>query len=806
MANVADNRANVNSPPRPEALRVRPKRIPDALKAIPQWVVWRYDWDPDAKRKDGSGKKGEWTKPPYNARTGQKASSTDRRTWCSFQAAMAAYREGGWDGFGIVLTESLGIVGIDLDHCRDPGTGSVEPWAQAIIDAVPSYAEVSPSATGIRILAYGAKPAGRCRKGNVEMYATGRYLTVTGHHLEGCPNRLARRPKSIVKLHAELFGRAADQPRATFPDPSANGHPPDLGDAEIIAQAKAAKDGDKFSRLWAGDTSGYPSPSEADLGLCDLLAFWAGPNPDRIDRLFRQSGLMRDKWDRADYRERTIAKALEGRTEFYYPEKAAPEDGKGKKPQSAVLVDLALAAGIELFHDGDKEGYASLPVAGHVETLRLKSKGFRKWLGRFYHDRVGKAPGAQAMQDALLVLEGKACYDGPEHLVWVRVAEQGGKIYLDLCNDQWQAVEIDRDGWRVVDTPPVKFRRAKAIKPLPAPVAGGDVNELKSFLTAKKTDWPLVLGWLVAALRPQGPYPVLCFSGEQGSGKSTQARALRALIDPNSAPVRAEPREPRDLAIAANNAWVISLDNLSYLQPWLSDALCRLATGGGFATRTLYADDEETIFDSQRPITLNGIEEVATRPDLLDRSLLVPLPAITEQRRKTEADYWVEFNEACPRILGALLDAVATGLRRLPDVHPVLPRMADFARWAVACEPALGLEDGAFLAAYSANARDAVEIALDASVIATPLRQFLNQQDGEWEGTAGELLEGISRFAPERNARPKGWPNQANVLGGMLRRLAPNLRKAGICVRFERTNQHGRVIKMSSEQVGKPST
>src|SRR5262249_19283903 len=155
---------------------------------------------------------------------------------------------------------------------------------------------------------------------------------------------------------------------------------------------------------------------------------------------------------------------------------------------------------------------------------------------------------------------------------------------------------------------------------------------------------------------------VLCLSGEQGAGKTTQARALRLLVDPNTAPVRAEPREARDLAIAANNGWVVGLDNVSYLPPWLSDAMCRLASGGGFSTRTLYENEEETIFSGQRPILLNGIEEVATRPDLLDRALLICLPTIPEEKRRTEEDYWSKFEKSLPRILGALLDAVSAGL------------------------------------------------------------------------------------------------------------------------------------------------
>jgi hypothetical protein len=232
----------------------------------------------------------------------------------------------------------------------------------------------------------------------------------------------------------------------------------------------------------------------------------------------------------------------------------------------------------------------------------------------------------------LNVLEGKAVYDGRQHEAAVRVTQHDGASYLDLANDGWQAVRVTDKRWEVMEKCPVRFRRAKAMLPLPTPAPGGDVAALRQFLNVNDADWPLVVAWLLAAYRQSGPYPVLCLHGEQGSGKSTQARALRRLIDPNTADLRCEPKEPRDLMIAANNGWVVALDNISYLPGWLSDALCRLSTGGGFATRTLYENDEETIFDATRPLLITGIEEVATRSDLLDRSILVTLPTIPEQK------------------------------------------------------------------------------------------------------------------------------------------------------------------------------
>ncbi len=241
--------------------------------------------------------------------------------------------------------------------------------------------------------------------------------------------------------------------------------------------------------------------------------------------------------------------------------------------------------------------------------------------------------------------------------------------------------------------------------PLPTPEPGGSIDELRSFLNEDDDTWRLIVAWLVAMLRPRGPYPALALFAEQGSGKSTTGRLLRELIDPNAAPLRAEPHDGRDLMIAANNSWCLAYENLSHVPPWLSDAFCRLSTGGGFATRELYTDQDEVIFDSQRPVLLTSIEEVATRSDLLDRCLVIWMGAIRDEERRSEDEMYAAFEQVRPRILGALLDAVATALRELPNVKlPGLPRMADFALWVTAAETALGCPRMAAPARRVANA------------------------------------------------------------------------------------------------------
>jgi hypothetical protein len=460
---------------------------------------------------------------------------------------------------------------------------------------------------------------------------------------------------------------------------------------------------------------------------------------------------------------------------------------RDEKKENQAQVLLRLAAEIALFHDVDRRAYATVPVNDHHETLAIRSGDFKRWLVRVFYCARKKPPSATALNDALGVIEARAIYDSPELPVHIRLAELDGNIYLDLCNSQWEIAKITPDGWSILPSGkvPVKFRRTRGMLSLPRPERGGRLDDLRSILgITDLCQWRLLIGCLVMAFRPRGPYPVLGFHGEQGSGKSTAARFCRSLIDPHSVPVRSEPKEPRDLMISANNVWLIVLDNLSHLSVWLSDALCRLATGGGFGTRELYTNDEEQLFDSMRPVFITGIEAVATRPDLLDRSILLNLPAIPEEKRRTEEELYAELEPSRPGILGALLDVVACALQNFSTTTlPSLPRMADFAKWVTAAEPALGWERGSFLAAYRGSQDEANDVALDAYPIVEPLRQLM-ATEARWEGKPSELLTKLGELAGEKVAKSDGWPKRANILSGHLKRLAPNLRKVGVHVAF----------------------
>ena len=475
---------------------------------------------------------------------------------------------------------------------------------------------------------------------------------------------------------------------------------------------------------------------------------------------------------------------------------ASSEDNKGPQSQATKLVQLAGERGGKLFHDVEGTTFASVPVEGHRETWPIRNRGFRDWLARAYYVKHRRAPNTQSLNDALGVLEGEARYGGPEHEVFVRVGAVGDAgdaefaIYLDLADPRWRAVRIDAAGWAIVDHPPVRFRRPRGMHPLPDPERGGTIDELRNFVNVENEgDLALIVSWLVAAYWPLGPYPILALHGEQGSAKSTLARILRSLIDPNAAPLRSSPREVRDLMIAAQNGWALVFDNLSRIREWTSDALCRMSTGGGFSTRELYSDTDEVILEATRPVMITGITELGDREDLLDRTIQVVLPTIPEQRRRTERDLWAAFELARPRLLGAMLDAVSVSVRDAAGVRiEALPRMADFAVRAVAAETAMPWPAGTFLRAYAEVRSASHELAIEASSVGQALLAWMGGRS-EWSGASTELMAALEEHVDEKVARRQDWPKRPRDLSAALRRLAPTLRALDLEVEFARSGR-----------------
>lgn len=466
---------------------------------------------------------------------------------------------------------------------------------------------------------------------------------------------------------------------------------------------------------------------------------------------------------------------------------------------SATEIVQDIIGNCELWHTDDGQSYISMkcPPDGHVEHMPLKSKDTRNRFANFYYQKTKTASDGAALTSALAVLDGEA-QKGPMYEVRIRIGGAEGTIFLDLGDPSWTAVAITAKGWKVIKHPPVKFRRTKGMLPLPVPVRGGSLDEdLRPLLNARSDEtWLLIKGWLLGLLIPDGPHPILWIRGDQDTAKSYTQKLLRSVVDPSTLLNRRPAKRVEDLMIAASNNWVVSFDNMSKIGDDLSDDLCCVATGGGIAKRTHYTDSDETILEVCRPVVMNGIENIFTRPDLLDRAILITLPQIPPESRTPEVKLIAEFNENLRKILGALLDAAVIAMRDADKIVLQNPyRMAGFVKFATA---GLGDEGDAFQAAYKKNKDSAAAEAIADNYLVVRLKELIPQycytarcMYGEkepcWKGNATKLLDYLKGGLDDSHAAL--LPKSANSLSGILRRLAPSLLKVGI--KAERVEREG---------------
>lgn len=479
------------------------------------------------------------------------------------------------------------------------------------------------------------------------------------------------------------------------------------------------------------------------------------------------------------------------------------DDATKKVSQATQVISLLENLKCEFFQS-DNRVFATFPTHDHHETWPVRRKGFKQWAAYQFYLCHKKTPGSQALQDALTTIEGKAIHESRHQDVHLRIGGSEEEIYVDLGGDDWKMIHITGRGWNIVPHGTIKFTRGVGMLPLPVPQRGGSLEMLRPFINvSSEDDWRLFVGWLVNTLRPTGPQLGIQFDGEQGTGKTTVSEILKTIIDPNMAGKRSEPREIRDLMIAARSNWLLAFDNLSALPMWLSDGLCRLSTGGSFGTRQLYSDEDETLFEAKRPVIINGIGSVVTRPDLLDRYVVLSLEQIPENKRRSEKEFWTEFRSVSGLILGGLCDVLSSVIAQRPSVKVSgLPRMADAVLWATSAESSLGWEAGAFQESYSVNREGANSTALESSLLYEPLCELLGEV-AQWQGTAGELLSALSTIIGEAKTKQRAWPNSPRALRSDLQRIVPNLRSIGIKVIFSAKRQaRSRILEL--ERTGIP--
>ena len=448
----------------------------------------------------------------------------------------------------------------------------------------------------------------------------------------------------------------------------------------------------------------------------------------------------------------------------------------------------------EYFKSGPaNEGYVRVAIGDHSEVWPAGVK-VREILTHRYLEKYARAPGREALNSVADTVAAK-CSMGPKVDVHVRFARTPDAIYLDLCDDRWRAVEITASGWQVVDKPRVLFRRHAGARALPVPVAGGSLDTLRPLVNSgDDSQWVLMASWLVGTFLPDGAFAHLVLEGEQGSAKSTTALVLQSLLDLSDAGLTAPPKDETDCTVSALNSGIIAYDNMSGCRAELADVFCRLSTGQGYRTRTLYETLGVTVCSVKLPIILNGIDSTVMRGDLLERSIKLKLPSVTS--RLEARNLWADFARVHAEVLGALLDAVACGLRNLPNtILPDLPRMSDFCTWVAACEPALPWKPGQFLTAYKGRMEEANRDLADNDPVASALVDWAENSlmpGSALVRTATDLLNELNDVTSDSPKDMRRWPRDAQSLAHRLVRLAPVLRAQGIEMRRLRRTKKAR--------------
>lgn len=500
---------------------------------------------------------------------------------------------------------------------------------------------------------------------------------------------------------------------------------------------------------------------------------------------------LRETDEAAYYRLRAKAKGLKVKLD-----ELTATERKGRDDNVLDHVVQIARNRCDLRHDADGRGVALIEQDGIQQVWYVDGQGFREWLRSAFFQEVKSGIPDAAISSAIGTLEAIGVHQGDRVQVHIRCAKHEGAYYIDLCNDKWQSVRIDTKGWAIVQNAPVLFTRTKTMRPLPDPATSGNIEQLWHHINVPEGDHPIALAWILESLRPDTPFAILEVVGEQGSAKSTTQRKLRTLIDPNKVSLRGRPKTVEDIFISAANNWIVSFENLSSLTAEQQDALCTLATGGGYASRQLYTNGEEHVLETKRPVMLNGISGVATRPDLIERTVQIEAPNIPSDKRQDESKLELAWAIDYPIIFTGLLDLFSVTLAKLTEVNLTeMQRMADFQMLGEAMVMAQGGAPGDFSRLYAEKVADGVDRSLDAFGVADAIQVFMVERDRKpWRGTVLELYINLQ----ERSGTDRSnWPKSARGLSSQLKRLAPGLRCKGIYIEHVKKSNKGAGLVIS---------
>lgn len=485
------------------------------------------------------------------------------------------------------------------------------------------------------------------------------------------------------------------------------------------------------------------------------------------------------------------------------------ELAKAKKPLPSIKEnsggDLAnkladvIKSNAYLFRDQNNDAYAKI----ETRIIKISSKDFQAWIAKVAYEKMSRAlPSTEIVKKVILLLTGIAKYGDQQHTLEVRTAWHESALWYDLGNGK--AVKITSKGWAIVSEVPIIFRCFGHQRPQVEPKNHENIQEIFDFLNFPSAggitpSQLLFLVWLIEAFIPGFPHAIAAVHGREGSGKSTIGKIAKSCVDPSILETQSLPKNIAELSQQLSHHWLLHLDNLSRISKDMSDNLCKAVTGQGFGKRELYSDDDDIIYSFKRVLILNGINQIVENSDLLDRSLLLEVQRIKEN--KSENDFWSHFEQRKPYILGSIFNVISAAMRVIDQVNVSQFRMADMARWGVAITLALGLEEKNFTDALEMNVQRRHEEAIDANLVAQILRAYMEHRAGDmWETSPTEMHHQLKSHAENlMQIDTRTFPKEANWLWKALERAQTNLEAFGIYLSRSRNDQE-RFIRVEKRQ------
>lgn len=787
--------------------QVQYKNIPEELKVLDNWSGWN----------EIEGKKVKPDKNPidlistYTSNTSyfpMSASCIDPLTWCSFEKASEIIealnkniRRNPYYKLGLQFTVVFPYVILDFDDCIDVN-GTINDTVLHFIEELDTYTEISNSNAGIHCIAKTTiefpnkgktKETFKLLGTDLEIFTNNTFCSLTGHIYNG-KTIIEDRTEVIQKIFDQYYTRKAENKIENNENYVIGNN---LTIEEIIQKATTtAKNHYKFKKLFEGDyiTSGYPSQSEADSAFMYELAFWCAKDTEKMDTIFRMSGLYRDKYDEIHYSdgltygEKLIENACEGVKAIFQPVTMKLERGK----VNAKNLIKYFINNYSFFHNANKQNFVVLPTNNISRIYDIKSLEFAEYINIFLLDNFGIVASSAVLNDTKNALLAHASRS-EEIDTYLRCANYNNNIYYDLCNNNLEVIEISKDGYKVVTDIPIFFEKSPIEREQLTPSGNGNISTLIQYLNLEENDLLLFIVTLISCFIPNIPHPIFMIHGQMGSGKSTLCKIIKELLDPAAANIRPLKKSEEDFRHNIMFEYFIPFDNLSSLTLDTSDALCRLITGETQIDRELYTNTGTLVYSMQKVLAINGINDVANSPDLLDRGIIFVLPTINTEKRKLLVDFENNFRKDKVEILGGIFDILSKAIKiyEKTDKLDHLPRMADFAQWGYCIAEAYNNSGKKFLEQYQQHLNSQITLLANNNIVVTTLVRFVECYTAKEITIKSQVLYHILNELVEKEGlfdiRNKGWSKDAGGLVKQINRCKPLLKEKGIDINSKHT-------------------